>query len=91
MANASIATALAISEAAQDGLHDDEVMDLARDLIHTLTNGDVRDEHIALLFRYSATLSANVATRVTTAIFTESEFDAMVDEMKEMGEFDNLE
>ena len=57
--------------------------------LNGITNGDVQDEHIRLLFRYSAMLASATATRITSVLLTESEFDNMVDEINEMENLTN--
>jgi hypothetical protein len=80
----NIATAIKIQQATHDGIHDEETMYEARELLNNLTGGEMpSDEIIKALYRYSASLSANVATRITSILLTENEFDLMCDEIRE--------
>jgi hypothetical protein len=84
-----IVTAIRIQQATSESLHDETVMDTARALMLTLTGNEMpSDEAIHALFTYSALLSANVATRITSVLLTESQFDSMCQEIQE---FDDME
>jgi hypothetical protein len=81
-----IATAIAIQEATQEAVHNEMSMDLASHLFHA--RNEMSDNDFArALFEYSATLSSITATLVTNVLLTESEMDAMINDIKE---FDNL-
>ena len=76
-----IAQAHAIAEASKEAMTDFEVMTMAAEIVKT-ANYLSEEELISLMFKYSGTLTANVATRVTHILMTESDFDAMVEEVK---------
>jgi hypothetical protein len=81
-----IATAIAIQEATKDAVHDDMSMAIASQLLHA--RNEMSDNDFAqMLFKYSALLSSLTATLVTNVLLTESEMDAMINEINE---FDNL-
>lgn len=91
MLNPSTATVFAVQEAASQGLHDDSVMEIARDVMLALSPNGFDEDMAKLLFRYSAMLSAAVASRIVNVIYTESEMNAIIAEMDSFGAFDNLE
>jgi len=76
-----IAQAHAIAEASKEAMTDFEVMTMAAEIVKT-ANYLSEEELISLMFKYSGTLTANVATRITSILMTESDFDAMVEEVK---------
>jgi hypothetical protein len=80
-----LATALKIQEATGIALTDEEVLESARDIALELCEGDsdklCRISH--MMYHYSAILAASVATRVTMATMSESDFSAMCDEIRE--------
>lgn len=76
-----IAQAHAIAEASKEAMTDFEVMTMAAEIVKT-ANYLSEEELISLMFKYSGTLTANVATRVTHILMTESDFDAMVEEVE---------
>jgi hypothetical protein len=80
-----IITAIKIQEATKESLHDPMVMLTAQMLVQEITGSDEMpsDEIIRALFRYSSLLSANVATRITSILMTESQFSSMCDEIEE--------
>ena len=81
----NISTAIAIQEAAKEAMYSELVMDSARDFVEQLV-GEPSTEQIKLLFKYSSTLSAAVASRLTEVLMTESEFNSMMSEINEMEE-----
>ena len=81
-----LATALAIQEATQDAVHDEETMAMAAHIFHSRNEMDSEDFAKAL-FMYSAHLSAMTATLVTHVCLTESQLDEMMSSIKE---FDQL-
>ena len=80
----SITTAMKIAEATKDSITDFECMMAAAQIFKLAPSEEMKD----LLFKYSAILSANVSTRVTSILMTESDFNAMVDEVQM---FDEIE
>jgi hypothetical protein len=81
-----IATAIALQQATQEAVHDDMSMAFASQLLHS--RNEMSDKEFAeVLFKYSALLSSLTATLVTNVLLTESEMDAMINEINE---FDNL-
>ena len=76
-----IAQAHAIAEASKEAMTDFEVMTMDAEIVKT-ANYLSEEELISLMFKYSGTLTANVATRVTHILMTESDFDAMVEEVE---------
>lgn len=80
----SITTAMKIAEATKDSITDLECMFAAAEIFKLAPSEEMKD----LLFKYSAILSANVSTRVTSILMTESDFNAMVDEVQM---FDEIE
>lgn len=76
-----IAQAHAIAEASKEAMTDFEVMTMAAEIVKT-ANYLSEEELISLMFKYSGTLTANVATRITSILMTESDFDAMVEEVE---------
>jgi hypothetical protein len=83
----NISTAIAIQEAAKEAMYSELVMDSARDFVEQLV-GEPSTEQIKLLFKYSSTLSAAVASRLTEVLMTESDFNHM---MSEINELENLD
>lgn len=76
-----IAKAIEVADACKDAMVDFEVMTMAAEIVQnasTLT----QDEMISLMFKYSGILSANVATRLTHVLMSESEFNEMTDEIQ---------
>lgn len=76
-----IAKAVEISEACKDSMVDFEVMTLAAEIVEK-ANYLSQDELIHLMFKYSGTLTANVATRVTSICMSESDFNSMVEDVQ---------
>jgi len=81
-----LATAIALQQATQEAVHDEEVMDMASALYHH--RGDMTGEEFArAMFIYSAHLASLTATLVTHVTLTESQLDEMMNSIKE---FDSL-
>ena len=80
------ATALAVAEASQKAIHDELVIDMARDILDAKEFLD-REQMMKALFQYSATLTAITANLVTKVLLTEEQMNAMLDEL---GEFEEL-
>ena len=81
-----ISTAIALQQATQEAVHDEEVMGIASMIFHG-RNEMSEDEFAKAMFMYSAHLSALTATLVTHVCLTESEINEMMDTIKE---FDSL-
>ena len=79
-----IALATEIAEASKNSMVDFEVMMLASKIFHLAPSDEMSD----LLFKYSGTLTAHVATRITNILMSESDFNDMVDEVQM---FDEIE
>jgi hypothetical protein len=84
----NIATALAIQEGVSQIVFSDESMQYAAAIAQ---KSGFDPEVMQLLMQYSSTLSAGVATKIVEIVMPKSEFSSMMDELKEMGEFDGLE
>ena len=78
-----LATALALQEATQEAVHDEETMAMASALFHH-RNELPEDEFIKMMYIYSAHLSALTATLATRVLLTKSQLDEMMDTIKEM-------
>lgn len=74
--------AMEIAEASKNAMTDLEVMLAAAEIFKLAPSKEMSD----LLFKYSAILTANVSTRVTSILMTESDFNNMVNEVNEMDE-----
>jgi hypothetical protein len=76
-----IAKALEVADTCKDAMTSFDVMMIAAEIVQnapTLT----QEELVHLMFKYSGTLSAAVATRVTHVLMSESEFNAMTAEIE---------
>lgn len=81
-----ISTALKIQDATQKAFTDETIMLMAAAIYHN--RNDVDNETMGkMLFEYSASLSALVATLVTDAILSETQMKEMISEIQE---FENL-
>ena len=78
--------AMEIAEASKEAMTDFEVMLAAAEIYKSAMNNPTDEEMQHLIFKYSAILTANVSTRITSILMTESDFNAMVDEVSEMDE-----
>ena len=79
------ATALAVAQASKEAMFDDNVMDMAREVMDIAQMGDEQMIKFAL-FQYSAHLTALTANLVTSVLLTEDQMDAMISELKEFEE-----
>jgi hypothetical protein len=79
------ATALAVAEASKQAMYEDEIMDMARDLIDARNIAD-DEQMLHILFQYSAQLIALTANLVTSVLLTEEQMTAMMSELKEFQE-----
>jgi hypothetical protein len=82
-----LATAIALQNATQEAVHDEETMAIASALFHHRNELD-EDEFIKMIYMYSAHLASLTATLVTHVTLTESQLDEMMSSIKE---FDQLE
>jgi hypothetical protein len=76
-----IVTAMKVAEASQDGMTSLHVMMAAAELYQATLNNPTPEEMQELIFKYSATLTASVATRVTHVLMTEEQINSMVDQI----------
>ena len=78
-----LATAIALQNATQEAVHDEEVMNMAAAIYHH--RHDIsEDEFIKMMYMYSAHLASLTATLVTHVCLTESQLNEMRDTIKEM-------
>ena len=78
-----LATALALQEATQNAIFDDESIDMARNLTQ-MRNVVADEEFMKLVFMYSCHLSAVTATLATEVLLTKSQLDEMMNSIREM-------
>lgn len=78
-----LATAIALQNATQEAVHDEEVMNMASALYHNRSEM-TGDEFARAMFIYSAHLASLTATLVTHVTLTESQLDEMMSAIKEM-------
>ena len=76
------ATALAVAEASQKAIHDELVIDMARDILDAKEFLD-REQMMKALFHYSAALTAVTANLVTCVLLTEQQMEDMLGELSE--------
>lgn len=76
-----IALAHEIAEASKNSMMDFEILSLAAEIVQKANHAS-HEELSHLMFKYSGTLTANVATRITSLLMTESEFNAMVEDVQ---------
>ena len=84
----NISTALAIQEACSHAVYADESMQIAAEIAQET---DFNPDVIKLLMKYTATLTAGVASNVTSVLMSESDFNHMMDEMRSVGAFEGIE
>ena len=78
-----LATALALQEATQQAVFDDESIGMARHITEA-RNLVSDDEFMKLIFMYSAHLTAVTATLATEVLLTKSQLDEMMNSIREM-------
>ena len=78
-----LATAIALQEATQEAVHDEQTMALAS-AIFNHRNDLPEDEFIKMIYMYSAHLASLTATLVTHVCLTETQLNEMMDTIKEM-------
>jgi hypothetical protein len=79
------ATALAIAEASRQAMYDNNVMDMAKEVMEIAQMGDEQMIKFAL-FQYSAQLTSLTANLVTCVLLTEDQMTAMISEINELEE-----
>jgi hypothetical protein len=80
-----LATAIALQQATQEAVHDEEVMGMASALYHN--RGEMTgDEFARAMFIYSAHLASLTATLATHVLLTENQIDEMMSSIKEFDE-----
>ncbi len=84
----NISTALAIQEGVAQIVFSDESMQYAAAIAY---KSGYDPEVMQLLQQYASTLSAGVATKIVEVVMPASDFDNMMSELRELGEFDGLE
>jgi hypothetical protein len=84
----NISTALAIQEACSHAVYADESMQIAAEIAQET---DFNPDVIKLLMKYTATLTAGVASNITSVLMSESDFNHMMDEMRSVGAFEGIE
>ena len=82
-----ISTMLAIREATEEAILDQEVMDLAAFIFRNKDSLGA-EEFAQLLFKYSSHLAGLTATFVTQVCLTESDLSVLVDTIKEMNQLE---
>ena len=76
-----IALATELADKAKEAMFEEDVLVLGAAIIENASNIS-QDELMSLLFKYSATLTANVGTRITHALLSESQISAMISEIE---------
>jgi hypothetical protein len=84
----NISTALAIQEACSEVVFSDETMVYAARIAQ---KSEYNPEVMDLLMRYASTLSAGVATKVIEVVMPISDFNHMMDELREVGALKGIE
>jgi hypothetical protein len=84
----NISTALAIQEACSEVVFSDETMIFAAQIAQ---KSDYDPEVMMLLQKYAATLTAGVATKVIEVVMPISDFNHMMDELREVGALEEIE
>lgn len=84
----NISTALAIQEGVAQVVFSDESMFYAAAIAQ---KSGYDPEVMQLLQKYAAELSSGVATKIVEVIMPVSDFNNMMNELREMGEFDGME
>jgi hypothetical protein len=84
----NISTALAIQEACSHAVYSDESMQVAAEIAQQT---DFNPAVLQLLMKYTAILTAGVATNMTQILMSESDFNYMMSEMRELGAFEGIE
>lgn len=75
--------ALEIQQATHEAVFDERIMAQAQMLLAVSQMNPDKETMTKLIFSYSASLSATVASNVTKVLLSEEEFDAMVNEISE--------
>ena len=77
-----LATAIALQNATQEAVHDEETMAMASALFHHRNELD-EDDFIKMIYMYSAHLASLTATLVTHVTLTESQINEMMGAINE--------
>ena len=77
-----IVKAMKIADASKEAMTDFNVMLAAAEIYKTAMNNPTDEEMQHLIFKYSAILTANVSTRITSILMTESELDEMISDIQ---------
>ena len=80
-----LATAIALQQATQEAVHDEDVIEMARALYEQKDNLH-GDDFIKAIYMYSAHLSALTATLATHVLLTENQIDEMMNSIREFDE-----
>ena len=78
-----LATAIALQNATQEAVHDEETMAMASALFHHRNELD-EDDFIKMIYMYSAHLASLTATLATEVLLTKSQLDEMMNSIREM-------
>lgn len=81
-----LSTAFALQQATQKAVHDNEIMEIAAQILHGRNEMD-NEQFAKALFFYSAHLSALTTTLATEVLLTESQLNEMMDTIKELESF----
>jgi hypothetical protein len=81
----NLSTAFAIQAACTQSVYHEENMQYAARIAEAT---DFNPVVLQLLLEYSASLTADVATRVSSILMTESEMNSMVNDLTELESFD---
>lgn len=84
----NISTALAIQEACSTAVYSEDSMEIASEIAKET---DFNPAILQLLLEYTATLTAGVASNVTSVLMSESDFNHMMSEMRSVGAFEGIE
>ena len=77
----NISTAMAIQGACKDSVFDHDTMSIAAEIAREV---NFNDKVLSLLLKYSASLSGDVAARVTHILMPKDELLSMVNDLQEM-------
>ena len=81
----NISTAMEIQQACKSSVYSSDNIEIIAQIAHAT---DFNPEISMLLLKYAASLSADVATRVTSILMPRDQLNSMVSELKEMESFD---
>jgi len=82
----NLATAMEIQQSCKESIYDVENLEIASQIFNKCNfNEDVLD----LLFKYSASLTASVASRITHILMSESDLNLMINDLEEIESYEN--